>query len=208
MKALVFGGAFNPPTKAHVDLALSAMEQTGFEKVIFVPSKMRYITEAQQKDYAFDDHARLAMLRRIAEGKTWMEVSDYELTCAEQPRTYRTLCHLREEGYECRLLFGSDKLTELQTGWKHVEEIAAEFGVVCMERYEDDCRRIIDEDPYLSKLRDRITVIATPAEYHAVSSTAVRAEYMRMCGSFRKLQEMVPAELEGLKEWLQPMEDL
>ncbi len=208
MKALVFGGAFNPPTKAHIDLARSAVEQTGFEKVIFVPSKMRYITEDQQKDYAFDDHARLAMLRRIAEGKAWMEVSDYELQCAEQPRTYRTLCHLREEGYECRLLFGSDKLVELQTGWRHVEEIASEFGIVCMERYGDDCRRIIAEDPYLNSLSEHIAVIETPEEYHGVSSTEVRREYMRMCRSFAKLQKMVPEELEGLKDYIQPMEDI
>ena len=65
-------------------------------------------------------------------------VSDYELKEENQPRTYQTLCYLKEKGYACKLLFGSDKLPELKTGWKHVEEIAKEFGIVCMARYDDE----------------------------------------------------------------------
>ena len=42
-KNLAFFGAFNPPTLAHLDLAKFALDETGGEMAIFVPSKEAYI---------------------------------------------------------------------------------------------------------------------------------------------------------------------
>ena len=64
---LAFFGAFNPPTLAHLELARFAMEATGREGVVFVPSQARYIQNEQGKDYAYGDAQRLAMLRAAAE---------------------------------------------------------------------------------------------------------------------------------------------
>ncbi|MCR4951732.1 MAG: hypothetical protein K6A40_10455 [Solobacterium sp.] len=202
MKALVYGGAFNPPTRAHIDLAEFCMKMTGHDKVIFVPSKMRYIQEDQKKDFAFDDETRLGMLRKAAENRAWMEVSDYELNSVEQPRTYTTLCYLRSLGYTCTLLFGSDKLPELETGWRYVRGIADEFGIVCMERYGEDCAVMIENDPYLSSLKNRITLIQTPEKYHGISSTEVRQRFADLRREYEELCELVPEELDGLREYL------
>ena len=79
-KALAFFGAFNPPTTAHLELARYALEQTGRETVVFVPSRSAYIREEQGKDYAYSDRARLAMLRAAREKRPWMAVTEYELT--------------------------------------------------------------------------------------------------------------------------------
>ena len=173
-KALAFFGAFNPPTTAHLELARYALEQTGRESVVFVPSRSAYIREEQGKDYAYSDRARLAMLRAAREKRPWMAVTDYELTLDHQPRSYETLCRLKEEGYEAALLMGSDKLAELETGWKYVREIAEEFGIVCMERAEDDCGEIIRNSAFLTELMPYITVLKTPEETKNISSTQVR----------------------------------
>ena len=109
-RALAFFGAFNPPTVAHVELACFAMEATGREGVVFVPSKSVYIRDEQGKDFAYSDWQRLEMLRRAAASRPWMAVTDWELKAEVQPRTYETLCHLRDEGYAPTLLIGSDKL--------------------------------------------------------------------------------------------------
>ena len=92
MRALVYGGAFNPPTIAHIELADFARKAAGFDKVIFVPSKMHYITDDQKKDFAFDDETRLAMLRECAKAHEWMEVSDYEIKAAEQQLRFPEFC--------------------------------------------------------------------------------------------------------------------
>ena len=173
-KALAFFGAFNPPTTAHLELARYALEQTGRESVVFVPSRSAYIREEQGKDYAYSDRARLAMLRAAREKRPWMAVTDYELTLDHQPRSYETLCRLKEEGYEAALLMGSDKLAELETRWKYVREIAEEFGIVCMERAGDDCGEIIRNSAFLTELMPYITVLKTPEETKNISSTQVR----------------------------------
>ncbi len=202
MKALVFGGAFNPPTRAHIDLAEAALQQCGCDRVIFVPTKMRYIEEDQKKNFAFTDAERLAMLKSIAKNRSWMEVCDYELTAPQQPRTYETLCHLKEQGYECTLLFGSDKLPELEHGWKYVGEICRTFGIAVMERSGDDCRAVIDNDPYLSSLRPYIRIVTTPESYHGISSSTVRQLYSSVLKNLEEIRALVPEELDGLMGYL------
>ena len=171
---LAFFGAFNPPTNAHIELGRYAMEQTRREGVLYVPSKSSYIAEDQGKSFAYNDLDRLAMLRAVADHNPWMKVIDREIFSEVQPRTYATLCSLRDDGYQPALLMGSDKLMELEHGWKHVEEIVTEFGIVCMCRGMDDIRQIVYGDPYLRSLSHGITLLETPEELRRISSTTVR----------------------------------
>lgn len=208
IKALVFGGAFNPPTIAHIALAEEAMHASMCDKVIFVPSKMSYVLDEQGKDSAFDDETRLEMLSKIAFDRPWMDVDPGEIKAETQPRTYETLCRLRQDDYQIKLLFGSDKLKELEHGWKYVDRICREFGIVCMSRREDSASKIIREDPYLRTLSPYITVIRTSDRYRDVSSTEARklfAQLKKNPGDVRlqdRLKVLVPAELDGLKEYL------
>lgn len=195
-RVLAFFGAFNPPTIAHIEAARIAMEATGREGVVYVPSKAVYIRDEQDKDFAYSDWQRLEMLRRAAESRPWMAVSDWELRQAAQPRTYETLCHLRdEEGYAPALLIGSDKLPELEHGWKHVEDIAREFGFVCNGRGTDECAAMIREDPYLASLSDRIEVVGASDLLRGVSSTEVRRRLSRIRALKREVQALVPNEV-------------
>lgn len=193
--ALLFGGAFNPPTVAHIQLAEYAMRRTGREKVIFVPTKNSYISDTQGKEYAFSDQDRLRMLDRIAQDHPWMIVSRYEIEAETQPRTYETLCHYRELGYQVSLLFGSDKLPELETVWRHVEDICREFGIICMKRSDDHPEELLETDPYLASIRDGITILETPDKTKGVSSTSVRRLLSRMNEDYASLKEQVPQEL-------------
>ena len=197
-KALAFFGAFNPPTTAHLELAHYALERTGRETVVFVPSRSAYIREEQGKDYAYSDRARLAMLRAAREKRPWMAVTDYELTLDHQPRSYETLCRLKEEGYEAALLMGSDKLTELETGWIYVREIAEEFGIVCLTRGSDACGEMIREDPYLRTLAPYIRILETPRETRDISSTAGRQRVKRIREAREEIAGMVPEEIVDL----------
>ena len=194
-RVLAFFGAFNPPTVAHVELARFAMEATGREGVVFVPSKSTYIRDEQGKDFAYDDGKRLEMLRTLAQSRPWMAVTDWELRCEAQPRTYETLCHLRDAGYEPTLLIGSDKLRELQTVWRHVDDIAREFGFVCMSRGTDACAAMLREDAYLSGLAPFIQIIETPEALRDVSSTAVRERLARIRALRAEVAEMVPEDI-------------
>ena len=194
-KVLAFFGAFNPPTIAHIELGRYAMEQTGREGVLYVPSKSVYIEEDQGKSFAYADQDRMAMLRAVAEDNPWMKAIDRELLLESQPRTYDTLCYLRDQGYEPSLLMGSDKLPELEHGWKHVEEIVSEFGIVCMCRGKDDVLRMLREDPYLRSISYGITALQTPPELHQISSSEVRSILREIQQAVSSLQQLVPPEV-------------
>ena len=198
ISALAFFGAFNPPTAAHLGLARFALESTGREKAVFVPSRADYIRSDQGKDFAYGDEQRLAMLRRAAESRPWMAVTDCELRLEHQPRTYETLCRLREAGYDAALLMGSDKLPELEHGWKHVEEITREFGIVCLTRGKDECSRMIREDPYLRTLAPYIRVLETPEETRNISSTQVRRLVREIREKREELERLAPPEILSL----------
>ena len=194
-RALAFFGAFNPPTIAHLALAEFAMKAVGEDCVVFVPSKTAYIEDEQGKSYAFSDGERLDMLRAAAAKRPWMTVSDCELRAERQPRTYDTLCRLRDAGLQARLLMGSDKLPELEHGWRHVEEICRDFGIVCLTRGADACAQLIAEDAYLRGLSPYIRVLETPAQLHDVSSTAVRERLRQVRVLQSQIQAMVPNEI-------------
>ncbi len=199
-RCLAFFGAFNPPTLAHLELARFALARTGREEAVFVPSKSAYIREDQGKDFAYADAQRLRMLRAAAESRPWMRVTDWELRQETQPRTYFTLCALRARGLEAALLMGSDKLKELSTGWRYVEDIVREFGIVCLARGEDDCEAIIAADPLLRRLSFGIQLLRTPETFRNVSSTAVRRCVAQIRALRRELGGMAPREILPLLE--------
>ena len=197
-RVLAFFGAFNPPTTAHVELARFAMEQTGREGVVFVPSKSAYIQGEQGKDSAYSDALRLKMLNILAGNRPWMEVSAMELHAEHQPRTYDTLCRLRQAGVDPALLIGSDKLPELEHEWLHVQEIAREFGFVCLARGADACAGLIANDPYLRALAPYIQVLESPPELRDVSSTRVRALMAQLRAVKREIIDLVPGDILGM----------
>jgi len=202
-KVLGFFGAFNPPTLAHIELAHFAQDKTGREGVVFVPSKSAYIRSSQQKDFAYSDEQRLLMLETIANTRPWMQVTDIEIRADHQPRTYETLAALRNKGITASLLLGSDKLPELENGWRHVREICKEFGIVCMTRGKDACKDMISSSPFLSSLSSHIEVIETPESYRDISSSLVR-KMVREQEDSTNLP--VPPEIRGMV--LEGMRDL
>lgn len=197
-EALFFGGAFNPVTVAHIHNAKYAMEKLSLSKVIFMPSKSSYILGEESKDFSFTEEERYQMLSIVAEKRPWMEVSDYEIRLDSQPRTYFTLKHLKEEGIQAKLLFGSDWLTNLKTKWRYVEEIGKEFSFVVMQRGNDDLKKKFDEDSYLKSLRPYFTFIDCPDEYQDVSSTKVRKALKER--KYPEIKAMVPQEIQSYLE--------
>lgn len=193
MKVLFYGGAFNPVSKAHIELANYVRTSLQFDKVIFMPTKDQYIKHDEGKDFVIKDEKRKKLLEEVAKENDWMIVSDYELNLESQPRTYETLCFLRNEGYDLKLLIGSDWLLKLNSGWKYVDEIMHEFGVVLMTRNHDDIEQIIENDAYLKQYKDYITCITTPSFYQNISSTKIR--HALFSENIQALEQMLPKEI-------------
>lgn len=201
MKGLLFGGAFNPLTNAHLFLAEQALKETGSDYVLFMPSKSDYILSTEGKGYSFSDQERLQMLLEVSKSHSWMKVSDYELSLKEQPRTYFTLKHFEERGEKLSLLIGSDWLIDMKKRWKYVDEIASQFGIVVMERNEDEARSIVMNDESMTNLLPYFTFIKSSSVYRTISSSKVRELLLEGKENQNEIKRMVPKEVyDYLKE--------
>lgn len=199
MRALLFAGAFNPVTKAHIELAKLALEKTGREVVIFLPSQSKYIENDQKKSYALSTTQRLSLLRLCAQKYPWMRISSYDLDQESQPRTYQSLNALKEQGYDCALLMGDDQFLTMEEKWLHVPEIAKEFGIVCLERTKN-VQDEIQKSPFLKKIEPYVQVIPSPSWSKSVSSTKIRA-WLSDQETYRKeLEEGLPFSLKEMEE--------
>ena len=198
-KVLAFFGAFNPPTKAHIDLAKLAMEQTGMEGVVFIPSKSTYILNDQKKSFAFSDEERVDMLYEIRRSNSWMDFITHDMISEKQPCSYETLRWLRGAyNYQPSLLVGADQFARMEDEWKHVEEIAKEFGIVCMPRYLfHRTEGLLKNVPFYQKIAPYVTLVKVPYEYeyNPISSSRARAYLRVIQEGLEDLRNAVPPEI-------------
>lgn len=88
----VFGGAFNPPTVAHVELAKQVLKGIeNVEKIIFVPVSTKY-----NKRGLAPDEDRYQMLKAICDEAEGLEVSSIELDSNRQLYTIETLEKMKQ----------------------------------------------------------------------------------------------------------------
>ena len=195
MKALFFGGAFNPMTNAHLHLAKEVKETFGFEKVLFVPTKSKYILGTEAKDFSFTEKERYEMLLHVASSHPFMAVSDIEIQEKDQPRTYLTMKKLKKEGYDLTLMIGSDWLKDLKTKWMDIDEILDEFSLLIIRRNQDDIENILDSDSYLKERKEKFMIYDPKGNYQNISSSEVRRLMKNFHENEEKIKELVPREV-------------
>jgi len=195
-RILAFFGAFNPPTKAHIELAELAMKKTCSEEVIFIPSQSEYITEIQKKNFAFEDGERIYMLDSLIQNHPWLNVCNHDIVADMQPRTYETLCWLRDRfGIKPKLLIGEDQFLQMETAWKNVPEIAKEFGIVVMSRPFSFANSYIKNTPFYQSIAQYVTEIEAPSAYKGMSSTDVREHIQQAKAHIDSIKRIVPEEV-------------
>lgn len=194
MRCLLFAGAFNPPTIAHIEIAEHVRKELSFDKVILMPSKEEYIQNVQNKSFAFKNEERFNFLKEISINNANFIVSDFEIKQKRQPKTYETLNYLKSEGYNCSLLIGSDKLGELENSWYRIQDIISEFGLVVVSR-EKDALEFIENDDFLSKFNN-IYVVNFHKDYSDISSSKVRKLLIEK--RYKEVKNFVPSQIFGM----------
>lgn len=202
-KILVFCGAFNPPTVAHLHAAQLSLEAAQADALVWVPSKTDYVSGVQKKSILLDDALKLKALSSMlfCENGSWRPgcenqyVSRFKLDSPVQPKTIETLRHFQKKYPNCRfiLVMGSDKLPELENGWAEVDELLCSFGVITLQRGNDDVQSLILKNPFLSRYSDRICVISPGISEQILSATQVRKNIEEIRSLIKKTKEMVPS---------------
>lgn len=191
MKIGFFGGSFNPPTFAHINLARKALVECNLDKVIFVP-----VGDFYDKKELAPAKDRYNMLKIACKDKKNIEVSDIELKVKEKIYAIDAF-KLIEENYpdtDIYFIMGADNFINIMT-WKNSKELIKKYKYIVLDR-ED-----IDVEDYINKFseidRNRIIIIKNE-NYSRHSSSKFRsmAKEEREYG-----QDMIPKKImEYIKE--------
>jgi nicotinate-nucleotide adenylyltransferase len=124
----VFGGAFDPPHKAHVALAEAAIAQFGLDTLYVVPTG-----HAWHKSQALSapEH-RLAMARLAFEGIPHVQVDEREVQRPGPTFTIDTLTALQAEnpGAQIHLFIGGDQFAAFRQ-WHRWQDIL-DVAIICI----------------------------------------------------------------------------
>lgn len=183
----VFGGSFNPPTVAHINLAKQILKNMeNVEKIIFVPVSTRY-----NKNGLAPDKERLNMLKTICETEKDLEVSDIELESNRQLYTIETLRILQKQNPNKDIYFiiGTDNLKELET-WYKPEDILSNFKVIVLDRDEDNAGNIIENSEFLKKYKLSFVKLKNMKKIN-ISSSYIRKQ-LKLGNS---VQDLIPEKI-------------
>lgn len=131
-----FGGSFNPPTNAHLTLALKVIEKFNLDKVIFVPMNKHY-----PKEDLIEEEHRLNMLRIMCEENNKLEVWDIEFKINKKVYAvdiFEIISNLHKED-EVYYIMGSDNYKNLSK-WKSNEKLQ-NYKYIVLLRDEDTIKK-------------------------------------------------------------------
>lgn len=165
MKIGIFGGSFNPPHNMHKNIAKELIEKGYLDKVIFVPTGMKY----EYKNNLLNDKIRVKMLSLMIKDEKNMKISKYELK-NKTVYTYETLNYFKKKYKNDEIYFicGTDNLTYMDT-WAKGIDILENYKILVIKRDTDDINEIIKR---LKKYQQNI--IITDIIPNNISSTKIR----------------------------------
>ena len=170
-KVIVFGGSFNPPTKAHLSLGIKAVEFAGATKLCFVPVGDKY-----GKESLLNSKYRVDMLNIIRDNNPHIDIAIelVEVSSNKNISTLDTLNVLRNKYKDAELYFllGADNLMTINN-WKSPEELLTNFKIIAVNRNGKDIKRILREDKFLNRYKENIIPMDIDKEI-PISSTMIR----------------------------------
>ncbi len=167
MRIGIFGGSFNPPHKAHYQIAKNIVNGGYVDNVIFVPTGDRY----DKNDLVPNKH-RYKMLQIMTEDEENISVSNFEQN-KELVYAYQTLDHFQSlyPSDDIYLICGSDNLENFTT-WREYRYILENYPLIVIKR-----------EPFffpeeLKEYEKKITLV-TPNYNYNISSTIIRKELLK-----------------------------
>lgn len=132
---VLFGGSFNPPTKAHYEIAKEVIDKFEVKEFVFLPTGNVY-----NKPNLIECKQRIAMLDLLCKKLTNASVSDYEMKQDVYLGTYKTLEHFK--GFY--FLMGADNFITLHQ-WINYPNVIINNKFLVVERNNIDLNEYINK---------------------------------------------------------------
>ena len=186
-RIVIFGGTFNPPTRAHLDIATEALYYLDAEKVLFVP-----VSDLYKKDDVEISYHRVNMLNLAIGNFRRLEIDFTEVDSVKLTYTYETVEKIksRYQDKELFLLIGADNLEDFKN-WKNQRSIMENCSLLVVNRNNSSIDEIIESNEILTEFKDKI--IEAPIEEIEISSTEVRNRIAS--GELEGLENLVDKEV-------------
>ncbi len=147
---VVYGGAFNPPTKAHQKIPEILMRKLPITKFTYLP-----VSTVYKKENLLANHHRYNMLQLMSEPMKNVGVSDLEINDRSFLGTYHTLKRLKQGDEPLAFVIGSDHLKTLKT-WIKADCLLKEFYCIVLNRNALDMAAMVEKDAYLKAHKDKL----------------------------------------------------
>lgn len=126
---LLFGGAFNPPTIAHVLNVKYLSDTLCYDNFIVFPTGDPPHKEIE----CLDDETRFLLSKKVFEEISGVTVSDIEFQLEGDSYTYRTLEEFSKSYKDMHLILGMDSFLSLPK-WKNVDRILELANIIVLRR--------------------------------------------------------------------------
>ena len=186
-RIVIFGGTFNPPTRAHLDIATEALYYLDAEKVLFVA-----VSDLYKKDDVEISYHRVNMLNLAIGNFRRLEIDFTEVDSVKLTYTYETIEKIKSQyqDKELFLLIGADNLEDFKN-WKNQRSIMENCSLLVVNRNNSSIDEIIESNEILTEFKDKI--IEAPIEEIEISSTEVRNRIAS--GELEGLENLVDKEV-------------
>ena len=179
----ILGGSFNPPHKAHREIARIAMDSYNLDTLYVMPTSR---SPFKTNDEYVDDNHRMRMVRLMITGMKddRVKLSDMEIKKGGINYTFETLQEFQKEHQGDSLFFimGADSL-ETFDKWINPEIITEYATILVAPRGDmdiDDLKDLCDEKS--EEYNGMFLPIDLPMRYADVSSTGLRDEIAASSG--------------------------
>lgn len=125
-----FGGCFNPPTIAHYELALKAIDIANLDKLYFVPMGDYY-----KKEELISSEYRFEMLKEMVKNSSKLEVSRIQMDQKKPLKAIDTFRLIQEEFKHSENFFimGSDNFEKINS-WESSDELLKSYNYIVLSR--------------------------------------------------------------------------
>ena len=167
---IVFGGAFNPVTNAHIMVYEYITSKLETDEFIFLP-----VSNAYTKSELVSNYHRVNMLELALAKLKNVSVSELEINDTDYLGTYQSLIRLCDKN-ECEISFvvGADNLFNMHK-WINIEGILSEFQMIVLGRNGIDISKAINSNPLLKRYKENFIILN---EFKVdISSTSFRESF-------------------------------
>ncbi len=156
MKIGFFGGSFNPPTIAHLNLAKQALKEYNLDIFYFVP-----VNDYYQKKDLIDFDKRCQMLDLIVKDEPNLRVSRIESKKSSKYSAYEILNLIAENNKDKQVYFimGEDNYIKMPS-WNHYDDLK-QYKYIVFQRDNTSQNHINDKNVFYMKNNENLKISST-----------------------------------------------